>query len=158
MSHHISLQEITLIHQDLTFDSRVFVFETVMRVRNTEIDSTQYVTLEALTAQLSEARARFLYSKGIKEMNAEYQGLLTDNLQLSVNGRVRAREELLFEVGVESLDDNGGQIAIKVTRMYDGSLVAQARMHFINYDYRLNRTVSMNELIKEALEPQPFEL
>lgn len=147
-----------MIHQDLTFDSRVFVFETVMRVRNTEIDSTQYVTLEALTAQLSEARARFLYSKGIKEMNAEYQGLLTDNLQLSVSSRVRAREELLFEVGVESIDDDGGQIAIKVTRMYDGSLVAQARMHFINYDYRLNRTVSMNELLKEALEPQPFEL
>jgi len=152
------LQEITLIHQDLTFDSRVFVFETVMRVRNTEIDSTQYLTLEALTAQLSEARVRFLYSKGIKEMNAEYQGLLTDNLQLSVNSRVRAREELLFEMGVESLDDNGGQIAIKVTRMYDGSLIAEARMHFINYDYRLNRTVAMNELIKEVLEPQPFEL
>ena len=38
-----------LTDQELTFDAKVFVFETVMRVRNTEIDSGQYLTLEALT-------------------------------------------------------------------------------------------------------------
>lgn len=50
-----------------------FVFETVMRVRNTEIGLAQHLTVENLVALLTEARFRFLYSKSIKEVNAEYQ-------------------------------------------------------------------------------------
>lgn len=144
--------------QEVTFDDAVFVFETVMRVRNTEIDAGQHLTLEALTALLAEARAQFLYSKGIKDIDADYQGLIIDNLQLSFNSRVRAREELLFEVGLEQLTDEGGEMAIKITRMSDGSLVAKARQHFVNYDYRLNKVTTINSMLKEALNPQPFEL
>lgn len=144
--------------RELTFDDGVFVFETVMRVRNTEIDAGQHLTLESLTALLAEARERFLYSKGIKEINADYQGLIVDHLQLSFDGRVRAREELLFEVGIEQLSNDGGDIVIKITRMYDGSSVAKARQHFISYDFRLNKAVIFNSTIKAALAPHPFEL
>lgn len=148
----------TLTDQELTFNSGVFVFETVMRVRNTEIDVGQHLTLESLTALLTEARARFLYSKGIKEINADYQGLMIDSLQIRIVSRVRAREELLFEMGVEDLDDEGGDIAVKITRMYDGSLVAKARQHFVNYDYRLKKVVALNDLTKQSLAPQPFDI
>lgn len=148
----------TLKDQELTFNDGIFVFETVMRVRNTEIDVGQYLTLEALTALLAEARTRFLYSKGIKEVNSDHQGLMIDNLQLHIISRVRAREELLFEIGIEALTDDGGELAAKVTRMYDGSLVAKARQHFVNYDYRLNKITAINSTIKEALNPQPFVL
>ena len=86
--------------QEIVFDDGVFVFETVMRVRNTEIDVGQYMTIEAMTSIISEVRARFFYSKGIKEINADYQGLIVDDLRLNMLSRVRAREELLFEVGV----------------------------------------------------------
>jgi acyl-CoA thioesterase FadM len=147
-----------LIDRELEFDDRVFVFETVMRVRNTEIDVGQLLTLESLIALLAEARARFLYSKGIKEINAEYQGLIVSNLQLNIISRVRAREELLFEVGIEHISDKDGEMAIKVTRMYDGSLVAKARKSFVQYDYRSNRSISFNNDVKEALNQSPFEL
>ncbi|MGM8886886.1 acyl-CoA thioesterase [Psychrobacter sp. 1U2] len=147
-----------MIDRELEFDDRVFVFETVMRVRNTEIDVGQHLTLESLIALLAEARARFLYSKGIKEINAECQGLIVSNLQLNVISRVRAREELLFEVGIEHISDKDGEMAIKVTRMYDGSLVAKARKSFVQYDYRSNRSIVFNNDIKEALNQQAFEL
>ncbi|WP_299187810.1 thioesterase family protein [uncultured Psychrobacter sp.] len=147
-----------MIDRELEFDDRVFVFETVMRVRNTEIDVGQLLTLESLIALLAEARARFLYSKGIKEINAEYQGLIVSNLQLNIISRVRAREELLFEVGIEHISDKDGEMAIKVTRMYDGSLVAKARKSFVQYDYRSNRSISFNNDVKEALNQSPFEL
>lgn len=39
-----------------------FVFETVMRVRNTEIGLGQHLTVENLVALITEARFRFLYS------------------------------------------------------------------------------------------------
>lgn len=144
--------------QVLKFDEAVFVFETVMRVRSTEIGVGQYLTLEALTALLAEARARFLYSKGIKEINSDYQGLMVNSLQIDIVSRVRARETLLCEVGVEQLSDNNGDMAFKVTRMYDGSLVATARKGFIQYDYRSNEPTSFSINIKEALDQKPLEL
>jgi len=147
-----------LADQTFDFDDGVFVFETVMRVRNTEIDASQYLTFEALTAQLAEARARFLFSKGIKEINTDFQGLMVDQLHLTLTSRVRAREELLFEVGVEALTDDGGTFAIKVTRMSNASLVATARQRFVNYDYRLNKPIALSTSVAEALNPQPFEL
>jgi len=142
---------------ELNFDNDLFVFETVMRVRHTEIDTGQYMTLESLTALLSEARLRFLYSKGIKEVNADYQGLVVDELQLHIMSRVRVREELLFEVGVEPLYDKGGNLITRVTRMYTGETVAKARQHFVNYDFRLNKTTPLDHMIKEALYPHLFK-
>lgn len=143
--------------QELTFDDGVFVFETVMRVRNTEIDVGQYLTLESLITLLAEARARFLYSKGINEINSEYQGLIVNDLQLNVISRVRAREALLFEVGIEQIAEKSGKMAIKVTRMYDGSLVAKARKGFIQYDYRSNKAISFNSDVKKALDQSDFD-
>lgn len=147
----------TLTDQELTFDDGVFVFETVMRVRNTEIDVGQYLTLESLITLLAEARARFLYSKGINEINSEYQGLIVSDLQLNVISRVRAREALLFEVGIEQIAEKSGKMAIKVTRMYDGSLVAKARKGFIQYDYRSNKAISFNSDVKRALDQSDFD-
>lgn len=145
-------------NQELMFDDGVFVFETVVRVRNTEIDVGQYMTIEAMTSVISEVRARFFYSKGIKEINADYQGLIVDNLSLNMLSRVRAREELLFEVGLSSLTNDDGVVAIKVTRMSDGSLVAKASLHFVNYDYRLNQVIALPPATKESLAQTPFNL
>lgn len=144
--------------KELHFDNDLFVFETVMRVRHTEIDTGHHLTLESLTALLNEARLRFLYSRGIKEVNSDYQGLIIDELQLSVNRLARFREELLFEIGIEPLYDNGGYIVIKVTRMQTGDTVATARLHFIGYDFQLNKTATLNNSIKEALYPHLFKI
>lgn len=145
-------------NQEIIFDDGVFVFETVMRVRNTEVDVGQYMTIEAMTSVISEVRARFFYSKGIKEINADYQGLIVDDLRLNMLSRVRAREELLFEVGISELTDHDGVIAIKATRMFDGSMVAKAALHFVNYDYRLNKVIALHPASKQALDQKPFEL
>lgn len=144
--------------KDISLDDGIFVFETVMRVRNTELDIGQHISIEALTAMLSEARSRFLFSKNIKEINADYQGPMTKDMILNLVSRVRAREELLFEVGIARLDNEGGEMLIKVTRMYDGSLVAKAKLFFVNYNYRLNKEIAMSTQLSKALAQQAFEL
>lgn len=144
--------------QELVFEDYLFVFETVMRVRHTEIDLGQHVTIESLTALLSEARLRFLHAKGIKEINSDKQGLIIDTLQLVILSRIQAREELLFEVGVEPIYDNGGNIVIKVTRMHTGETVVKARQHFRNYDFNLNKVIKLDNTTKEALYPHLFRL
>lgn len=144
--------------QALVFEDDLFVFETVMRVRHTEIDLGQHMAVESLTALLSEARLRFLQAKGIKDINSEQQGLIIDQLQLDIISRIRVREELLFEVGVEPIYDNGGHIVIKVTRMHTGEIMAQSRQHFVNYDFSLNKVVKLDKTTKEALYPHLFRL
>lgn len=144
-----------MTNRELIFDDGLFIFETVMRVRNSETDDWQHLTLESLTTLLAEARALFFYSKGIKGLSVDYNGLIINNLQLNVVSQVCAREYLLFEVGVERLCNDKGDIAIKVTRMSDGSLVAKARQHFINYDYRLNKAIPLNIMVKNALNQLP---
>lgn len=140
--------------QKLDVDDEFLAFETVMRVRHAETDANQYLTLEALTALLTESWLRFLYAQGIKEVNADYQGLIIDELQLNIRSRVKVREELLFEVGIKPSYDNGGHVEIKVTRMHTGELVAHARKHFVSYDFRLNKVTALDSTIKKALYPR----
>lgn len=144
--------------KELDFDNNLFVFETLMRVRHTEIDTGQHLMLESLVALLTEARLRFLHSRGVQDINSDYQGLIIDELQLNISGRVRVREELLFEVGVEPRYDNGGNILIRVTRMHTGETVAKAKQHFINYDFRLNKVSTLDNSIKKALYPHLFRI
>lgn len=142
---------------DIIIDDRIFIFETVMRVRSTETDFGQYMSMEALTSTFIEAMKRFFYSRGIKDINTDYQGLVVSNMTISSLSFVRAREELLYEVGVSDLDTDTGNIIIKVSRMFDSSIVAKASMQFINYDYRLNQTIALSQTIIDALDIKPFE-
>ena len=98
------------------------------------------------------------YPKSIKEVNAEYQGLVINHIETQILDRARAREELLFEVGVQHLTDLGGDFVFKVSRMFDGSLVAYAKMGFAAYDYRQSQEIALSATIKEALDVKPFEI
>lgn len=142
------------MERELDFDKALFTFETVMRVRSTEIDASQYLTIESLTELLSESCSRFLYSKGIKQISADLQSMMINNLELNIISLAREREELLFEVGVESVSTDGCDVNIKVTRMYDNSLIAKSRQRFVNYDYRLQKITTLNNSTQQALDHQ----
>lgn len=135
-----------------------FVFETVMRVRHTEIGIGQHLTIDAMVALLSEARARFLFSRGVKEINNEYQGFIITDVATHFLSRAKAREELLFEVGVQNLHENGGDFIFKVSRMSDSSEVAHSVMGFVAYDYRKNKEVALAGALREAVETKSFEI
>ena len=102
--------------RELVFDDTVFVFETVMRVRNNEIGVGNFLTV-FISHLLSETRRRFLYAKGIQRIHADYQGLIIVDMQLNLFSMVRTREALLFEVGVQQLSTEGCDINIKVAWM-----------------------------------------
>ena len=84
--------------------------------------------------------------------------MVINHIETQIFDRVRAREELLFEVGVQHLTDLGGDFVFKVSRMFDGSLVAYAKMGFVAYDYRQSQEIPLSATIKEALDVKPFEI
>lgn len=144
--------------QEIFVKEDAFVFETVMRVRSSEIHIGQYLSLASLTGILDEARSRFFYSKHVKEVDENYQGLVLVDLVVNFTARVRAREELLIEVGVPEIDENQATIQIKVSRMNDQSPVAKAIATAVNYDYRKNEVVAISPKIIQLLEQKPFEI
>lgn len=133
---------------ELQHSHETYMFETVMRVRSTEIDIGQQLRSEALVAMFSEARSRFFYAQGIKEIDSNYLGILITDLHSKFLSRARAREELLFEVGVTNQNAKGGDIVIKVTRMYDNSDVAFGKFGFVCYNYITNQVVAMTKEIE----------
>lgn len=137
----------------LSFPENVYIFETVMRVRSTEIDIGQQLRSEALVAMFSEARARFLYAQGLKEIDSNYLGILITDLATQYQSRARAREELLFEVGVTDLNQYGGDIVIKVTRMYDQSPIALGKFGFVCFNYITNSVTKLTNEMKEIFTP-----
>ncbi len=144
--------------QEILVEENDFVFETVMRIRGTEVDVGQYLTMHALASILAEAKSRFLYSKGITDVDSSYQGLVVTDVSVNLPERVLCREELLIEVGVPNIDEKEAIFKYKVSRMYDGSEVARASMNIANFDYRYHKFVAMPKRMIETLEQVPFEL
>ena len=138
-------------------DEKILIFETVMRVRSTETDCGQHMTMQALTANFIEAMKRFFYSRGIKDINTNYQGLVVNNINISSVSFARAREELLYEVGVNDVTSDGGHVIMKVSRMFDSSVVAKANIQFVNYDYHLNQVIALTQPLIDALDPKPMQ-
>lgn len=153
-----SNKEFILATQEITLNESMFVFETVMRVRYTEIDVGQFLTMPAMCALLTEAKARYFYSRGIKDVNADYQGPIMTDLQLNFPTRIKSREELLFEVGVDGINKHTANLIFKVSRMYDGSLVAKAQANIVNFDYRKNQITPFSDELMQALFHEPFEV
>lgn len=139
-------------------EDTVFVFETAMRVRNTEVGIGQQLTIEALVALLTEVRVRFLHAKGVTEVDANYHGLMITDVATRIYSRARVREGLLFEIGVKNLTDLDGEFIFKVTRLSDGSQVASAHMGFVGYDYRSSLEVPFSTTLYDALALQPLAL
>lgn len=135
--------------KNMNIPQDIFHFETVMRVRSTEIDMGQQLRTESLAGMFSEARARFLYAHGIREIDPEYFGILVTDMQIDFTSRARAREELLFEVGVYNQNKYGGDMGIRVTRMSDMSQVGIGKFGFVCYNYIENKVSLMTDTIKE---------
>lgn len=137
-------------------DGAVFVFETVMRVRSAETDFSGHLTMDALVSLLSEARCRYLHSKGADEYITKTQGVVITHTTARFVSLAKNREELLIEVGAKNFHEKGGDFYFRVTRMYDGSEVSRAVMGFIVYDYEQRKEVVLNENFKDTLSMAGF--
>ncbi len=144
--------------QEVVVEESEFVFETVMRVRNTEVGVGQYLTIDSLTSILTEAQSRFFYSKGIEDMNDDSQGLIITDMAINFPEMVSAKEELLIEVGVPKINKKQATMKFRVNHMHNMTIIAKACMTLVNFDYQKNKVVSMSAYMLEHLEQKPFAL
>ncbi len=144
--------------QEIVVKDSEFVFETVMRVRNTEVGVGQYLTIDALTSILTEAKSRFFYSKGIDDINDDSQGLIINDIAINFPQMVRVKEELLIEVGVPKINKKQATMKFRVNHMHNMTIVAKACMTLVNFDFHKHKVVAMSAYMLEHLEQEPFAL
>jgi acyl-CoA thioesterase FadM len=129
----------------LEFPDACLRFRTAMTVRSTEINAGCHLANDALVALLSEARSRFLFAHGVDDTRTDGAGpaIIVTDLATVYRAEARARDELLFEVGVCDLNRYGGDIVFRVSRPADATLVALAKYGFVFFDYRAGKVAPM---------------
>ncbi len=144
--------------QEVVVEESEFVFETVMRVRNTEVGVGQYLTIDALTSILTEAKSRFFSSKGIEDMDDNSQGLIITDMAINFPEMVKAKEDLLIEVGVPKINKKQAIMKFRVNHMHKMIIIAKACMTLVNFDFNKDKVVPMSAYMLEHLEQKPFAL
>lgn len=127
----------------LNFPEDHYCYTTTLTVRSTDINGANHLGNDSMISMISEARAQFLYEYGVRETGAERKGIIVTDLATTYKAEARARDQLLFEVGIIDVNQYGGDIIFRVTRLADQTLIAMAKYGFVFYDYQLSKVVAM---------------
>ncbi|AYC32821.1 thioesterase [Pseudomonas cavernae] len=129
----------------LEFPEELFCYSTHLTVRVTDINGANHLGNDSMISMISEARARFLFDFGIKEVTSGDTGIIVTDLATTYKAEAHARDQLLFEVGVMDFNKYGGDIIFRISRPADGALVAMAKSGFVFFDYQQSKVVPMPE-------------
>ena len=125
----------------LEFPAEQFCYTTQLTVRATEINGANHLGNDSMVSMISEARARFLFAFGMPEETAT--GIIVTDLATVYRAEARARDRLLFDVGVMDFNKYGGDIIFRITRAHDQALIALAKYGFVFFDYKNSRVMPM---------------
>lgn len=135
-------------HLEKVFDNTNFTFETLMRVRQSETNIHQVLTIEGLMGLVAEAQSRFLYAKGIPASD----NLIVTQVRTQVIELLKIRESVLIEIGVNNLSEGGGDFVFRIRRMSDQAVAACAILGFIPYDYTRQTKATLSEAVRQLLQ------
>jgi acyl-CoA thioesterase FadM len=98
-----------------------------------------------MISMISEARARFLFHAGIREMDESGTGIIVTDLATQYLAEAHARDQLLFEVGLMDFNKYGADIIFRITRPADGSVIAMAKSGFVFFNYKDKKVTALPE-------------
>ena len=84
----------------LDFSDQRFIFSTQLTVRTTDINAGNHLANDSMISMISEARARFLFEQGIREIDENGLGIIVTDLATMYMAEAHARDQLIFEVGL----------------------------------------------------------
>ena len=138
-------QENTMARLKLEFPEDQYCYSSQLTVRTTDINAGNHLGNDSMISMISEARARFLFEFGVRDIEADGTGIIITDLATTYRAEAHARDQLLFEVGVMDFNKYGGDITFRVTRPQDHALVAMAKSGFVFFNYKSSQVVPMPE-------------
>ncbi len=138
-------QENTMARLKLEFPEDQYCYSSQLTVRTTDINAGNHLGNDSMISMISEARARFLFEFGVRDIEADGTGIIVTDLATTYRAEAHARDQLLFEVGVMDFNKYGGDITFRITRPRDNTLIAMAKSGFVFFNYKRSQVVPMPE-------------
>ena len=135
----------------LDFSKETFIFSTQLTVRTTDINAGNHLANDSMISMISEARARFLFHYGIKEIDENGSGIIVTDLATMYRAESHARDQLLFEVGMTDVNRYGADIIFRITRPADHTLISLAKSGFVFFNYKESKVTTIPLWFKEKL-------
>lgn len=121
----------------LSFPDDTFSFSTTLDVRFDDVNIGAHLGNDSMVSLLGEARSRFLESLGLADLGDP--GTIVADLVVNYRAEARLRDVLRFDVGITDPNRYGGDIAYRVVREQDDTLIALAKTGVVFYDYQQKR-------------------
>ena len=138
-------QEKLMARLKLEFPEDQYCYSSQLTVRTTDINAGNHLGNDSMISMISEARARFLFEFGVRDIEADGTGIIVTDLATTYRAEAHARDQLLFEVGVMDFNKYGGDITFRITRPRDNTLIAMAKSGFVFFNYKRSQVVPMPE-------------
>lgn len=121
----------------LNYPDEIFTFSTELDVRFDDINIGAHLGFDKVVTLVTEVRSRYLESLGIAEVASP--GVIVTDLAVTYKAEARLRDRLRFDVGVAERSRVGGDIAYRVVRPADDTLIAVAKTGIVFFDYEIGR-------------------
>jgi acyl-CoA thioester hydrolase len=132
-----------------------FLFTTELTVRVTDINFAGHLGNDNLVSLLQEARARFLDSYGLPEMDIFGAGMVITDVAVIYQSESFRGEVLKIEVTVGDFNKYGCDFFYRITEKTSGREVAKAKTGMVFFDYRQRRVQQVPEQFRELFRDAP---
>lgn len=102
-------------------------FETIIKVRITDLNYGDHLGHDRLVSLIHEARMQFFVSLGYTEMNIEGIGILIADLAVMYKDEIFYGEELKFEISMGDFNKYGCDIFYRISNLKTKRTVALAK-------------------------------
>jgi len=120
-----------------------FTFETLIKIRITDVNHAHHVGNDTLVTLMNEARTRFFIHSKLSESNIG--SLIITDLAVSYKSQSFYGDELKFEMDASEFNKYGCNIFYRVTNAKTGNIVMLAKNGIVFFDYTKNKVTKVPE-------------
>lgn len=134
----------------LEYPDGIFTFSTELDVRFDDINVGAHLGFDKLVTLVTEARSRYFEWLTIPEVASP--GVIVTDLAVTYRAEARLRDRLRIDVGVAERTRVGGDIAYRVVRPVDDTVIAVAKTGIVFFDYDTGRVAPAMEAFPKVAD------
>jgi len=128
-----------------------FLFNMERKVGISDVNYAKHLDIVAMVQILHEARLQFLASLGFTEANVFGYGMVVTDLAIDYRSESFTGDRLLIDVGVDDFNRYGFDIALQVTNSALETVVCQAKIGVVFFDFDKHQITAVPPALLELL-------
>lgn len=129
-----------------------FLFTMERNVGISDVNYARHLDSVTMVQILHEARLQFLASLGFTEGNIFGLGMVVTDMAVDYRSESFANDRLIIDVGVDNFNRYGLDITLQVTNSALESVVCQAKIGVVFFDFDKHQITPMPEAFTSLLE------